>query len=79
MRWSNTPGELGGRLMPNPGDGQRGKMPHYSPEGGGGWAQLKLTDTLLNGDSQDYLNSAYSLAVHFLIQFKHLKNLDSLQ
>ena len=33
--------------MPDPRDGQCGKMSHYCRGGGGGeWAQLKLTDAL---------------------------------
>ena len=32
--------------MPDPRDGKFGKMPHYCPGGGGGWALLELTDAL---------------------------------
>ena len=36
VRWSNAPGELGGRVMPDPGDRKCGKMLHYCPKEGGG-------------------------------------------
>ena len=48
MGWSNAPGKLDERLMPDPRDGKCGKMPHYCP-GGGGWALLELTDALHGG------------------------------
>ena len=34
--------------MPHPRDLQGGQMPRSSPVGGGGWAQVELTDALID-------------------------------